>query len=328
LTIFSLDSIIYRLESVALLEESMSKKILVADDSVVIQKSIGISFAQEDFQVTFVGNGEEAFQRAKEVKPDLILADTSMPKLSGAELCKKFRLDPDFRKTPIMLLASTQETYTAGQLKACGANDFIQKPFESSTLIEKVKGLFTTVPAEVSTSKSDSMEQSLDQTFSQSSAFAEEETAISKPPVQSPSPLDMDKSDDFAVDTISSFEPNPTPSPNTLASLDVLSLESSEELSPENSLEFAPYEEEQTKTVPANEVFSMKPASAPTPVATPASTSSAPSPATQLNLSEQQIEQIVSKVFQNVIERIAWEVVPEMAERLIKEELKKITEDK
>ena len=151
----------------------MPKKILVADDSVVIQKSIGISFAQEDFQVTFVGNGEEAFQRAKEVKPDLILADTSMPKLSGAELCKKFRQDADFRKTPILLLARTQEKFNPGQLKACGANDFIQKPFESSALIEKVRALFSqALEVTGATHKVAAMEQSIDQAFSRAPAPA------------------------------------------------------------------------------------------------------------------------------------------------------------
>lgn len=268
----------------------MSKKILVADDSVVIQKSIGISFAQEDFQVTFVGNGEEAFQRAKEIKPDLILADTSMPKLSGVDLCKKFRLEPDFRRTPMILLASTQESFNPSQLKACGANDFIQKPFESSVLIEKVKNLFSQIPdTTVATAKAQTMEKSIDHAFSTSTQFSEEETAITRSPVP---PLDIEKSDNISVDPMMSYnDPQPTPSENTLANLDVLSMDISQEHQPQ-SLE------------------------------SPASTTE-----TQLSLSDAQIEQIVSKVFKNVIERIAWEVVPDMAERIIKDELRKITDD-
>jgi CheY-like chemotaxis protein len=303
----------------------MPKKILVADDSVVIQKSIGISFAQEDFQVTFVGNGEEAFQRAKEVKPDLILADTSMPKLSGAELCKKFRQDADFRRTPILLLASTQETFNPGQLKACGANDFIQKPFESSALIEKVRALFSQAPEVTgATHKVAAMEQSIDQAFSRAPAPApEEDTAIAFAP-QAPvvDPFNSEKSDDFAPDMMSAYS-NPTPSPNTLASLDVLSMDISEE----HGDDMVQYEEEEkTKTVAPDAIFNVQ--SNQTASRPPEPVASAPVAApTELTLSEQQIEQIVSKVFKNVIERIAWEVVPEMAERIIKEELKKITDD-
>ena len=297
----------------------MPKKILVADDSVVIQKSIGITFAQEDFQVTFVGNGEEAFQRAKDIKPDLILADTSMPKLAGAELCKKFRLEAEFRRTPILLLASAQETYSPGQLKACGANDFIQKPFESSVLIEKVKTQLAGGAEAAETVKAASMEQSIDSAFgSPGSVGAEEETAITHTPPRAPEPMVLEQSEEFSMDTTAAAYDHPiaTPSPDTLASLDVLSIEDSEEHSPEQN--FVPYEEEKTKAEPSDPKLRQQ--AAPARAATPA-------PSTSLQLSDDQIEKIVSKVFQNVIERIAWEVVPEMAERVIKEELKKITDD-
>lgn len=291
----------------------MPKKILVADDSVVIQKSIGITFAQEDYQVTFVGNGDEAFQKAKESRPDLILADTSMPKLSGAELCKKFRGEGDLRRTPIILLASASETYSAGQLKACGANDFVQKPFESTTLLEKVKTLLSQTPEVTGSTPKPSMEQSIDQVFSKPRVEPEEETAISSAPIDM-SPFE--KSDSFSPDdTLASFDA-PNPSPNTLASLDVLAIDDSDELNP--SAEFAPYEEEKTKTVEQNATYDVL----------SSTNRSAPSPTPPaFELTEKQIEEIVARVFKNVIERIAWEVVPEMAERIIKEELMKITDD-
>lgn len=298
----------------------MPKKILVADDSVVIQKSIGITFAQEDFQVTFVGNGDDAFQRAKELKPDLILADTSMPKLAGPELCKKFRMDPEFRKTPIILLASAQETFTAGQLKACGANDFIQKPFESTSLIEKVRTQLSGTGEVAGAAKAAAMEQSIDQAFgSAGSVGAEEETAITSTPPRAPiETLVFEQSEEISMDTMASSYDNPisSPSPDTIASLDVLSIEDSEEHVPLET--FVPYEEEKTKAEPANPIFN-----------TPKTqTAQPPASAPAFELSEDQIEKIVSKVFQNVIERIAWEVVPEMAERIIKDEINKITADK
>lgn len=311
----------------------MSRKILVADDSVVIQKSIGITFAQEDFQVTFVGNGEEAFQRAFELKPDLILADTSMPKISGADLCKKFRQESEFKRTPILLLANSQESFSEGQLKSFGANDFIQKPFESNLLLEKVKALFST--QSVAATSKPSMEQSLEDTFASQTVLPDADTAVA---FQAPQPefgtsLEMEKSEDFMPDSLSLKVPVPEPSANTLASLDVLSIDDDDEDEDEIPVEspspnFAAFEEEPTKTVKAGDVFMATSSSAdikpaPTLPAQPASQNAPDS----LQLSEQQIEQIVSKVFQNVIERIAWEVVPDLAERIIKEELQKITSD-
>jgi CheY-like chemotaxis protein len=297
----------------------MSKKILVADDSVVIQKSIGISFSQEDFQVTFVGNGEEALQRAKEIKPDLILADTSMPKLSGAELCKKFRQDTDFRKTPILLLASTQETFNPGQLKACGANDFIQKPFESSALIEKIRALLSqTSDVTGVASKTTSMEKSIDQAFSNAPiTSSENDSAIAIAPSNPFNSIELDDSDDFGPDSIEPVdEKTSTPTRNTMASLDVLAMDVSEE----QGGGIVEFEEEKTKTSVPDAIFNVQNSAQP-------ATTPVHEPTHQISLSDQQIEQIVSKVFKNVIERIAWEVVPEIAERLIKEELKKITDD-
>jgi DNA-binding response OmpR family regulator len=293
----------------------MPKKILVADDSVVIQKSIGITFAQEDFQVTFVGNGEEAFQRSKELKPDLILADTSMPKLAGAELCKKFRQEAEFRRTPIILLASAQENFNPGQLKACGANDFIQKPFESSVLIEKVKTQLSGATDAGAAVKTAAMESSIDHAFGNTPVTAEEETAITSLPPSKPIEIAFEQSEELSMDMTAAAYDSVTPTQSSVTSLDVLSIEDSEEHAPG---QFVPYEEEKTKAEPSDPKLREQ--------AAPARPAPTPAPAA-FELSEDQIEKIVSKVFQNVIERIAWEVVPEMAERIIKDEIKKITDD-
>jgi len=57
----------------------MSKRLLLADDSITIQKVIGITFANEDYQLDVVDNGDAALARARETVPDLILADVYMP---------------------------------------------------------------------------------------------------------------------------------------------------------------------------------------------------------------------------------------------------------
>ena len=65
----------------------MSKKLLLADDSVTIQKVIEITFANEDYDLTIVGNGDAALEKARLNPPDLILADIIMPGKNGYELC-------------------------------------------------------------------------------------------------------------------------------------------------------------------------------------------------------------------------------------------------
>jgi CheY-like chemotaxis protein len=66
----------------------MAKTLLLADDSVTIQKVVGISFASEDISITTVDNGDDALIKAKELRPDVVLADVVMPGKSGYEVCE------------------------------------------------------------------------------------------------------------------------------------------------------------------------------------------------------------------------------------------------
>src|SRR5258706_15723785 len=64
----------------------MPKTLLLADDSVTIQKVVGITFANEDVELVTVDNGDDALVRARQVKPDLVLADIGMPGLTGYDM--------------------------------------------------------------------------------------------------------------------------------------------------------------------------------------------------------------------------------------------------
>ena len=66
----------------------MSKKILLADDSITIQKVISITFANEDYDLIIVGDGDTAVAKIKEIKPDLVIADIAMPGKTGYEVCE------------------------------------------------------------------------------------------------------------------------------------------------------------------------------------------------------------------------------------------------
>jgi CheY-like chemotaxis protein len=121
----------------------MPKKVLLADDSITIQKVIGITFANEDIALTTVDNGADAIATAKRVRPDLILADVVMPGKNGYEVCEYVKHSPDLRGTPVLLLAGTFESFDEAEMARVGADGYITKPFESQTLIDKVHELIS-----------------------------------------------------------------------------------------------------------------------------------------------------------------------------------------
>ncbi len=119
----------------------MGARILVADDSVTIQKVVELTFSREDFVLVQARSGEEAIRKAKEVRPDLILLDLVMPDKNGYEVCAALRAEPTLRVVPIILLAGAFEAFDKEQGLRAGADDFVTKPFESQALISKVKQL-------------------------------------------------------------------------------------------------------------------------------------------------------------------------------------------
>jgi CheY-like chemotaxis protein len=119
----------------------MSNKLLLADDSITIRKVVGIIFANEDYSLTVVDNGNAALEKAREIVPDIIMADVVMPGKTGYEVCEEIRRDPDLNHLPLLLLTGAFEPFDEDKARLSGADDFISKPFESQQLIEKVRTL-------------------------------------------------------------------------------------------------------------------------------------------------------------------------------------------
>jgi CheY-like chemotaxis protein len=116
----------------------MPKTLLLADDSVTIQKVVGISFANEDVRIVTVDNGDDAVARAREIKPDIVLADVVMPGKSGYDVCAALKSDPELRGVPVLLLTGTFETFDEDRAARVGADGHITKPFEAQALVELV----------------------------------------------------------------------------------------------------------------------------------------------------------------------------------------------
>jgi CheY-like chemotaxis protein len=121
----------------------MSKKLLLADDSITIQKVIQITFAHEDYELTITDNGDAALAKAQEIKPDLIMTDIYMPGKNGYELTAAIKQDPALRHVPVLLLAGSFEPFDEDKARSCKADAWIEKPFESQSLIDKVAELLS-----------------------------------------------------------------------------------------------------------------------------------------------------------------------------------------
>jgi len=120
----------------------MSIKILLADDSITIQKVIGIIFGGDDYALTVVDNGRSAIDKARELSPDVLLIDALMPGMSGYEVCEAVRATPALAAKPILILTGSFEPFDEAKAKSCGADDFLAKPFESQQIVDKVKELY------------------------------------------------------------------------------------------------------------------------------------------------------------------------------------------
>jgi len=128
----------------------MPKKILLADDSITIQKVVELTFSDADYEVTAVNNGAKAIAKLAEMRPDIILSDIIMPEKNGYEVCEYVKSHPEFRRIPVVLLTGTFEPFDPDRAEKAGCDAVVTKPFESQSLIQKVEELISqadTAPA-------------------------------------------------------------------------------------------------------------------------------------------------------------------------------------
>lgn len=123
----------------------MAKRLLLADDSITIQKVVELVLAEEDFEIKSVNNGDEALAAISSFKPDIMLVDIVMPKMNGYQLCEKIKSNPDTKDVPVILLAGAFEPLDEELARNVGADDHIVKPFESQELISKINAVITTM---------------------------------------------------------------------------------------------------------------------------------------------------------------------------------------
>ena len=106
----------------------MRKKLLLADDSITIQKVVELTFPSDEFEVVTAGNGRLAVDKALAFLPDIVLCDVIMPQLDGYQVCEALRASPQLSKVPILLLNGAFEPYDAERARAVGARVGVKNP--------------------------------------------------------------------------------------------------------------------------------------------------------------------------------------------------------
>ena len=119
----------------------MPHKLLLADDSVTIQRVIELTFADEDVQVQAVGDGMKAIASIQADRPDIVLADVGMPERDGYEVAAFVKGDPQLAHIPVLLLTGAFEPVDETRARAVGCDGVLVKPFEPQMVINRVKDL-------------------------------------------------------------------------------------------------------------------------------------------------------------------------------------------
>jgi len=297
------------------------KKILLADDSITIQKVVELTFSDGNYQVVCVSNGAQALKKIPDLRPDIVLLDVIMPEKSGYEVCEQLKADPATASIPVLLLTGTFEPFDRRRAEAAGASGHLTKPFESQVLVSRVEELIAQGPQPAFTAPAADPGGSY-------LGFAD---------------LGLEEGQDEAFST-----PEPPPGPSTMRltrdelpsmPLPVQIEEETPEADPAGRTGFmegfvpgyempagvglAPTPPRRSeRREPTHE-----PLSAPTPAPAVQAQSADPAP---VDLSQEALDQVaemvVRKMADRVVREIAWEVIPSVAEALVRQRIKELEE--
>lgn len=114
------------------------KKILIVDDDENIAELISLYLLKECFDTEIAANGEDALEKFKEYRPNLILLDIMLPGIDGYDVCREIRKDSD---VPIIMLSAKGEVFDKVLGLKIGADDYMVKPFDSNELVARVQAI-------------------------------------------------------------------------------------------------------------------------------------------------------------------------------------------
>lgn len=114
-------------------------KILVAEDEKDIRELIAFTLQFAGYDVVLATNGEEALTRVEEERPDLVILDVRMPRMTGYEACRRLKENPATQDIPVVFLSAKGQDREVQEGYESGAEEYIIKPFVPDELIDQVK---------------------------------------------------------------------------------------------------------------------------------------------------------------------------------------------
>ena len=115
------------------------QNIVVIDDEESMGRLLKIELASEGYNVTLAYDGKVGLQLVKDVKPDLVVLDVMMPEVSGFDVLRKIKQNPETKQIPVIILTAKGLEQDIQKGLDLGANDYITKPFHSALLIKRIK---------------------------------------------------------------------------------------------------------------------------------------------------------------------------------------------
>ena len=291
----------------------MASTLLAVDDSLTMRKVLEITFASPEFNIVTANSPDAALLKIKAEKPDLIITDGTLEPKNGYELCKEIkRLFPT---TPVLLLSSKQNPFDVAKGTASQVDDHMDKPFDTQQMIDKVKKLLSGQSAGAAkpsgvAQTTPSMPTPLAEAKPAASAVAKATPAIAAPAAATP----MQRAKTLIYNPPAAVG---SPTPITTAAV----AKPATALTPTLQVARSPM----AATTPLVSAEDGKAAAFnPTPVTGTALNGQLAGKLEQLGLTPAQVE-AVTALSREVIERVVWEIVPVLAETLIKEELSRLT---
>jgi CheY-like chemotaxis protein len=288
----------------------MALRLLLADDSITIQKVVELVLAEEGFEIKAVNNGEEALAAVMQLRPDVVLADIDMPKMNGYQLCDTIKANPETKDIPVILLAGAFEPLDDELSKNVGADDYIIKPFESQELISKINAVIAAEEMAKGTSvEGEAAAEAVEGIIAEEDLWAMEELtseAVSAEGLAEETSVELAETPLEEVSTAEAF-----------AFAEGLEAEGEPEKVAEEEMVTMPVSEKPAVAVPSIEVMSSEKAAEIFKRSVDDKVSSL--------LSSIDVKEIVlsslAPSLKDSAEKVLWEVAPELTERLLKEML-------
>lgn len=297
-------------------------KVVFVDDSMTMQKVAEITFADDAYQLVLLSDGAEVVNAVKQNTPDVVILDSDMPGVNGYEACKRLRQESVAAQLPVLLLTGPSSPYDERRGREAKVNSHLDKPFETQSMLDKVSALM------VETASRPMAPPTADKGVPPAVARVPAASAVAARPKLGaktqlgipahlqpgdPRPAGTARQGPAAAPVAPKAPPRPGPAPAVPAPR------------------------------PAAPKEAPRPAPAPTPLAAaPAPQAASPKVAAVAQAAQQATDRAVAQkagdlspeqvdavraVAREVIEQVVWEVVPDLAETIIREELAKLLAD-